>query len=111
MLAHLFPPLSALILCAAILVIGVDLWNDHERVRADNEKSLHTIAHAMAQQTSRTLQAIDLTLTGVTDTLRDTQIDWHNPHDSKTNQILAEKRQRAAFARSLFLVDARGQMV
>ena len=110
-LAYFFPPFCAFILFAAIIAIGVDLWRDRQEVAADNEQKLHTIALALAQQTARTLQAVDLTLVGVSDSLRYAQIDWHNPNDARVNQILAEKRQSAAFIRSLFIVNSEGRLI
>ena len=111
LLACFFPPFCAFILSAAIVVIGFDLWQDRKQVAADNEQNLHTIAHALAQQTARTLQAVDLTLVGVSDSLRYAKIDWHNPNDIRVHEILAEKRKSAPFLRSLFLVDSHGQIV
>lgn len=110
-LARLFLPLSAVILCAALGFIGIDLWRDRQQIRSDTEQNLHTLAHALAQQTGRTLQAIDLTLVGVTDSIRDAKIDWHDPDNPRVRQILAEKRERAAFVRSLYMIDADGRLV
>jgi PAS domain S-box-containing protein len=111
LLAYLFPPFSAFVLCVAIVAVGAHLWQSRARVAAENEQNLHTIAHALAQQTARTLQAIDLTLIGVADSLRYGRIDWHNPDDPRIHRIMEEKRTPSSYIRSLFLIDAQGRLV
>lgn len=110
-LAYWFPPIAALVVVAATIAIGLNLWQSRHYTRAETDRNYNSIALAFAHQTARLLQAIDLTLLGVEDSFRYGGIDWRRGHDPRIRQIMFEKRDFSPYLRTLFLIDAEGWML
>ncbi len=111
LVAYLFPLFSALVVFAAVIVIGRNLWQSRILTEENTERNLHGIAHSLSQQTARTLQAIDLTLIAVADSLRYSGVDWQRADDPRVRRILLDKRARAPYLRTLDVGDADGRIV
>ncbi|OYD83879.1 PAS domain-containing protein [Azospirillum brasilense] len=61
--------LTAVALIILALGTGAWLWLDRARTLQAGEQSAHALARVLEEQTARGLQAVDLTLTGIIDTL------------------------------------------
>src|SRR5688572_25986160 len=53
-----------------LLLAGFELWRDRAEIAASGERSAGNLARLLQEQTARTVQAVDLTLSGMIDTLR-----------------------------------------
>ncbi len=108
-LAYLFPPVCALVLFGAVITIGGNLWQSHVQTRAVTERNLQSIGHAMAEQTARTLQTIDLSLLSVIDSVRYTGTTWHKDAP-RIRDFMREKRNLAPAIQSFFTLDGQGRL-
>jgi signal transduction histidine kinase len=65
----------SVLLAAAILAgTAATVWQLHTKALADSQRELSTVSIAIAEQTARMIQGIDLVLTGIIDDLRQEQI-------------------------------------
>lgn len=108
MLAYLPPVLGMIIALAAIVTVGINLRQSRAHTAQESERNLRSIANALAQQTARTLQAIDLTLVGIGDSLRDSDIDPHG-RDPRIRKILSARKALMPDLRTILLIDAAGR--
>jgi len=93
----------------AIAVLGCWLWSDRMRSLEDGARTARTLSHVLEEQTTQTIQAVDLTLVGMIDLLQ------ANPsmgaHDPAYERILRQRLKPLPYIRTLFVVDPTGTVV
>src|ERR671914_421834 len=89
-------------------VSGAALWLWQERARAleEGDRSARTLAHVLEEQTSRTVQAVDLTLMGIVEVL------GLSPklakHDPSFQEALLRRLDALPYVRALFVIGPDG---
>ena len=61
---------ATLIIAMIVIVVGLRVWHDHARTLDEGRREARNLAQVLEEQTSRTIQAVDFTLIGITDVLR-----------------------------------------
>jgi signal transduction histidine kinase len=98
--------LPAVVLGAGIVLLGAaELWHSHEQARRRGEETARTLVRVLAEQTERTLQAIDFTLSGIGDA-----VAAQNPpaNDPRFRETLNERLKALPYVRALFVVGPDG---
>src|SRR5262245_1964155 len=97
-------------LAGLALVIGLlgggEIWRSHRQATATAERSVAALAHLLAEQTERTVQAIDFTLLGMRDALHlapDLAQD-----DAAYRAAMIKRLKHLPYVRALFVVGADG---
>lgn len=108
-LAYLIPLLGTIVAFAAIVTVGINLWRSHLQSAQESERNLRRIGYALSQQTSRTLQSVDLTLLGISDTFRHSGIDPHS-RDPRVGELLLYRKAMLPDLRTILLIDAEGHL-
>src|SRR5918992_4284615 len=96
---------------AALIVLGVSgaalwLWQERARALEEGDRSARTLAHVLEEQTSRTVQAVDLTLMGIVEVL------GLSPklakHDPSFQEALLRRLDALPYVRALFVIGPDG---
>ena len=92
----------------ALILAGVGLLAGRERGRAldAGSRAAARLAHVLDEQTTRSFQAVDLTLGGIVDTLRLTPA--LPDHDPVFGDMLRRKQVQLPPVRALFVINAQG---
>jgi signal transduction histidine kinase len=97
-------------LVALALVVGLvaaaEVWRSYDQATAAAERSLSGLVRLIAEQTERTIQAIDLTLLGIRDALR--VAPGLPPHDPAFTAALKERLRRLPYVHSLCVIGPDG---
>jgi PAS domain S-box-containing protein len=101
--------LGTFVAFAAIVTVGVTLWQSRAQTAQESERNLRSIGHALSQQTARTLQSVDLTLIGIADTLRHSSINPHG-NDPRVGELLFRRKTLLPDLRTILLIDAEGRL-
>lgn len=91
-----------------VLAVGTGAWLWHDRVRTieAGERSTRALVRVLAEQTARTFQSIDLTLTGLVDAL--TLMPGIGEHNPAFENMMRERLKALPPAQALFLVGPDG---
>jgi signal transduction histidine kinase len=100
----------ALLILAAGAVFAVNSWQAYtteiERVTRDNAATAHTLE----EQTARTMQSIDLVLSGLADFFQ-LRTDFERPGSTAIYELLRRRLAEAPDLSALILVDRNGKLV
>jgi signal transduction histidine kinase len=88
------------------LLAGAEIWHSYRQTTIAAERSAAGLVHLLAEQTERTIQAIDLTLIGMRDALR--VAPGLAPDDPAYRAALQERLKSLPYVRSLYVVGADG---
>ena len=88
------------------LLAGGEIWRSYRQATSAAERSAAALVHLLAEQTERTIQAIDLTLIGMRDALL--VAPRLAPDDPAYRAALQERLKSLPYVRSLFVVGADG---
>jgi two-component system NtrC family sensor kinase len=98
---------AAAVLLLVLVVAGV-LWGYWSNLYKDAQARSGTVAFLLAEQTTRTFQAVDLTLAGL-DPLIDT-VPALPDHAPAIEKLLGQRVAELDFIHALYVVDATGQV-
>ena len=109
--ARLFRRRVPLLVCGlgvgiAFVATALFEWRDQVRTLDAGRTTAATVAHVLAEQTARSFQAVDLTLTGIVDALR--AAPSLSLHDAVFEETLRRKRDGLPHVRALFVIGADG---
>jgi signal transduction histidine kinase len=100
----------ALLILGAGAAFALNAWqaydNEINRVTRDNT----AIAHTLEEQTARTVQSIDLVLSGLADFFR-LRTDYQRPGSVAIYDLLRRRLAQAPELSAIFIVDREGQLV
>jgi signal transduction histidine kinase len=100
----------ALLIVGAGAAFGLNAWqayeNEIDRVTRDNI----SIAHTLEEQTARTVQSIDLVLSGISDFFR-LRTDFERPGSLAIYELLRRRLSHAPDLTGIIVVDRDGQLV
>ena len=109
-LAYAVPIGGAVLILLVLAALVLDLARNRTETLGGAEQGNENLAHVLAEQTARTVQAIDLTLVAVADALTHGRVRGaagsHEVHES-----LRQARAPAPFIQALFVTDARGVVI
>ncbi len=88
------------------LLAGGEIWRSYRQATSAAERSAAGLVHLLAEQTERTIQALDLTLIGMRDALL--VAPRLEPDDPAYRAALKERLKSLPYVRSLFVVGADG---
>lgn len=97
---------AALVLAALVLVAGV-LWGYWSSIYKDAQTRGGTLAFLLAEQTTRTFQAVDLTLAGLEPVFAAAPLPDHAPAFEK---LLAHRVKELDFVHAIHVVDPAGRV-
>jgi signal transduction histidine kinase len=101
------PWTGALVIAAlGFTVTGWFVHKERARVLDEGQMTAVRLSWMLDEQTLRTVQAVDLTLLGIVDTIAVTPA--MRPHDPAFEEALRRKRAQLPFVRALFVVGADG---
>jgi signal transduction histidine kinase len=95
-----------LIALLAFLVTGIVLYRERLRTLEDGQRTAARLAQVLEEQTLRTLQAVELTLDGLVNTLA--LAPDLPPHDPAFQEALRRRRDQLPFVRALFVAGPDG---
>src|SRR5690242_17058883 len=61
---------ATLIIVMIGIVVGLRVWHDRARTLDEAQREARNLAQVLEEQTSRTIQAVDFTLIGISDVMR-----------------------------------------
>ena len=104
------------VVCMTILAAGLTIWDLRQEAIKTHTKEIENLGVAFAEQTSRTLQAIDLVLDRVKDRVLGSGIETPAQFEQllpgrKWRQFLADRLKNLPQADALALIDANGKLV
>lgn len=101
--------LAASIIGTLITVIGIRIWEGHDRTLREGLRELEILAQVLEEQIAQTIQAVDFTLIGIIDVMRLTQsMSDHNPEFEETLRL---KVTMLPYVRALFVIGPDGHMI
>jgi signal transduction histidine kinase/CheY-like chemotaxis protein len=104
------------VVCMTLLAAGLTVWDLRQEAIKTYTEEMDNLGAAFAEQTSRTLQAVDLVLDQVKDRVSSARIETAAQFEQllagrKWRQFLAERLKNLPQAASLSLVDADGKLI
>jgi len=104
------------VVCMTILAAGLTIWDLRQEAIKTYTKEIENLGVAFAEQTSRTLQAVDLVLDRVKDRVLGSGIETPAQFEQllpgrKWRQFLADRLKNLPQADALALIDANGKLV
>ncbi len=106
-LVYVVPIGGAFLILAVLTALALDLARDRAETLARAEQGNENLVHVLAEQTARTVQAIDLTLLAVADALTHGRVRGA-AGSREVRELLRQARAPAPFLQALFVSDARG---
>jgi PAS domain S-box-containing protein len=97
---------GALVVCIVLGLVSANLWHGRSEDLESAEHVNENLARVLAEQTARTVQAIDLTLAGIGDVLRRSTVT-----PAQVDRILAHGVATSPYLRAVFVTDDRGWIV
>ena len=109
-------PLGGLLIAVVLAMAGLAIWGSREHAIRQLHQASANLGVLLAEQTSRTLQAVDLVLQATAEQIRNGGIDspeafraeLHNQH---VHDVLADEMKNLPQAMALTLLDAEGRIV
>jgi signal transduction histidine kinase/CheY-like chemotaxis protein/HPt (histidine-containing phosphotransfer) domain-containing protein len=109
-------PLGGLLIAVVLAMAGLAIWGSREHAIRQLHQASGNLGVLLAEQTSRTLQAVDLVLQATAEQIRNGGIDspeafraeLHNQH---VHDVLADEMKNLPQAMALTLIDAEGRIV
>ena len=98
---------GAVLILLVLAALGFDLVRDRGEILASAEHNNENLVHVLAEQTARTVQAIDVTLADVGDALTHGRVSGA-AGSREVLEFLRQARAPAPFIQALFVTDARG---
>ncbi len=98
---------TAALLCVALLLVAAVLWQYRASIYKDAQTRGATLAFLLAEQTTRTFQAVDLTLAGLEPSFEGGALPNHSPGFEK---LLAQRVDEIDFIHALYVVDPGGRV-
>lgn len=98
---------TAAFLCVALLLVAAVLWQYRSSIYKDAQTRGATLAFLLAEQTTRTFQAVDLTLAGLEPSYQGGALQAHSPAFEK---LLAQRVDEIDFIHALYVVDSNGRV-
>ncbi len=98
---------TAAFLCVALLLVAAVLWQYRSSIYKDAQTRGATLAFLLAEQTTRTFQAVDLTLAGLEPSYQGGTLQAHSPAFEK---LLAQRVDEIDFIHALYVVDTNGRV-
>lgn len=98
---------TAAFLCVALLLVAAVLWQYRSSIYKDAQTRGATLAFLLAEQTTRTFQAVDLTLAGLEPSYQGGTLQAHSPAFEK---LLAQRVDEIDFIHALYVVDSNGRV-
>ena len=98
---------TAVVVVILILVTTGGLWQIWVNIHKDAQTRSATLAYLLAEQTTRTFQAVDLTLAGLEPVYRAAALP---DHAASFEKLLAQRVQELDFIHALYVVDAAGRV-
>ena len=101
-----FGLLVGLLLLCVVGLAALELWHTRRQAVAQAERTSATLAHVIAEQTARTVQAVDLTLVGLRDALAaapDLPAD-----DARFRAAMRARLAELPYVRALFVIGPDG---
>ncbi len=104
------------VVCMTILAAGLTIWDLRQEAIKTYTEEIENLGVAFAEQTSRTLQAVDLVLDQVKDRVLGSGIETTAQFDQllsgrKWHQFLADRLKNLPQADALALIDADGKLI
>ncbi len=91
-----------------VLLCCIFLWQFWTNIVKDAQSRGSTFAYLLAEQTTRTFQAVDLTLAGLDAVFNAARLP---PHAPAFEALLAQRVSELNFIRALYVVDRSGRLV
>src|SRR5438128_4723861 len=104
------------VVCMTFLAAGLTIWDLRQEAMKTYSKEIENLGVAFAEQTSRTLQAVDLVLDRVKDRILGSAIETPVQFEQllagrKWRQFLADRLKNLPQADALALIDTNGKLV
>lgn len=104
------PLVPALSLAIGIMLLGAfELWRGYRDATGRAEEAAQNLVHVLAEQTERTIQSIDFTLQGISDTLEASP--GLPAHDERFRETLNKRLSALPYVRALFVVGPDGSPI
>ncbi len=97
---------ALVLIVVVVLVVGV-LWGYWQSIYKDAQARSGTVAFLLAEQTTRTFQAVDLTLTGLDPVAEADPLPDHAPAFEK---LLAQRVAELDFIHAIYVLDPEGRV-
>ncbi len=98
---------TAVVLLMLVLVTAAGLWQFWISIHKDAQTRSATLAYLLAEQTTRTFQAVDLTLAGLDPVYQAAML---TDHAASFEKLLAQRVAELDFIHALYVVDAAGHV-
>ncbi len=98
---------TAVALVLLVLFAAVGLWQIWVNIHKDAQTRSATLAYLLAEQTTRTFQAVDLTLAGLEPVYQAAPLP---SHAASFEKLLAQRVNELDFIHALYVVDASGRV-
>jgi hypothetical protein len=102
----ILPAMLALVLA---LIAGLELWHGYHQALRAGEREAENLVHVLAEQTERTIQAVDFTLISMRDALA--VVPNTPPNDQRLQATLKERLAALPFVRGLFVIGPDGFLI
>ncbi len=99
--------LTAVVLACGLALVAVALWQFWSNIYKDAQDRGATLAFLLAEQTTRTFQAVDLTLGGLDPLLEAAALPDHAPALEK---LLAQRVHELDFIQAIYALDPQGRV-
>ena len=104
------------VVCMTLLAAGLTIWDLRQEAIKIYTEEIENLGAAFAEQTSRTLQAVDLVLDQVKDRVAGSSIETTTQFEQlltgrKWRQFLAERLKSLPQAAAIALIDADGKLI
>jgi hypothetical protein len=109
-------PIAGLLIAVVLAMAGLAIWGAREHTVSEVRRISDNLGGLLAQQTLRTLQAVDLALQATADQVRNEGIGSlaafrAAPNSAHLREVLAEQLRNLPQATAMALVDADGRTV
>jgi signal transduction histidine kinase/CheY-like chemotaxis protein/HPt (histidine-containing phosphotransfer) domain-containing protein len=109
-------PVAGLLIAVVLAMAALAIWGTHQQAISQVQRISDNLGGFLAEQTARTLQAVDLALQATADQVHNAGIDspvaFRATYDSThVRELLAEQLRTLPQATALALIDADGRMV
>ena len=105
---HVVYRAAAAAILAVVLVVSGVLWGYWSNLYKDAQARSGTLAFLLAEQTTRTFQAVDLTLAGLEPVL--STVPPVPDHAPAVEKLLAQRVTELDFVHAIYVVDAAGRI-
>lgn len=103
-----FVGLAALLAAGIVALTAAELWRSHQAALGDGARRAEGLAHVLAEQTLRSMLAVDLTLQGIEQALELTP--GRRKHSPALEGAMRERLRSLPYVRALFVIGADGYL-